>query len=61
MRKWNKFLQKITDCVGSQLQGMSTTILKMKEEGDDRFKQISERIANMERKFPTLTKNVKQK
>ena len=43
------FLQKITDSVGTQLQGMSSTIVKMKEEEDDRYKQISERIMNMKR------------
>ena len=41
--KMEKFLQKITDSVGAQLHGMNSTIVKMKEEGDDRYKQISER------------------
>ena len=47
--KMDTFLQKITDSVGTQLQGMSSTIVKMKEEEDDRYKQISERIMNMKR------------
>ena len=47
----DNFLQTITDSVGSQLHGMNSTIVKMKEEGDDRYKQISERIANMEKKI----------
>ena len=46
----DKFLQTISDSVGSQLQGMNTTIAKMKEEGGDRYKQINDRIANMEKK-----------
>ena len=37
--KMDKFLQTITDSVGSQLQRMNTTIVKMKEEGDDRYKK----------------------
>ena len=48
--KMEKFLQKITDSVGTQLQGMNTSIVKTKEE-DDRYKQISEIITNMERKI----------
>ena len=47
----DKFLQKITDSVGTQLHGMNSTIVKMKEEEDDRYKQISERIMNMEKKI----------
>ena len=45
--KMDKFLQTITDSIGSQLQGVNSTIVKMKEEEDDRYKQISERIMNM--------------
>ena len=48
--KLDKFLQTITDSVGTQLHGMNSTIVKMKEE-DDRYKQISERIMNMEKKI----------
>ena len=46
--KMDKFLQTITDSVGTQLHGMSSTTVKMKEE-DDRFKQTSERIMKMEK------------
>ena len=49
--KMEKFLQKITDSVGAQLHGMNSTIVKMKEEEDGRYKQISERITNMEKKI----------
>ena len=42
-----KFLQKITDPVGAQLHGMNPIIVKMNEE-DDRNKQISEGITNIE-------------
>ena len=45
-----KFLQTITDSVGPQLHGMNSTTVKMKEE-DDRYKQIRERIMNMEKKI----------
>ena len=48
VEKMEKFLQKITDSVGKQLHGMNSTIVKMKE--DDRYKQISEIIMNMEKK-----------
>ena len=47
--KMDTLLQKVTDSVGTQLQGMSSTIVKVKEEEDDRYKQISERIMNMKR------------
>ena len=46
----NKFLQTITDSVGTQHHGMNPTIAKMKEE-DDRYKQISAIIMNMEKKI----------
>ena len=45
-----KFLQKITDSVGTQLQRMNSSIVKMKEE-DDRYKQINGIIMNMEKKI----------
>ena len=48
--KMEKFLQKITDSVGTQLHGLNSP-LKMKQEEDDRDKQISERITNMEQKI----------
>ena len=46
-----KFLQKISDSVGTQIHGRNSTIAKMKEEGDDRYKQISERITKKEKKI----------
>ena len=48
--KMDTFLQTITDSVGTQLHGMNSTIVNMKEE-DDRYKQITERIMNMEKKI----------
>ena len=45
-----KFLQ-VTSTVGNQIQGMKSSIVKMKEEGDDRYKQYNERITNIERKI----------
>ena len=44
-----KFLQKITDSVGTQLQGVNSSIVKMKE--DDRYKQFNEILTNMEREI----------
>ena len=44
-----KFLQ-ITSTAGNQIQGMNSSIVKMKE-GDDRYKQFNERITNIERKI----------
>ena len=38
-------------CVPSRTQGMNSTIEIMNEEGDDRYKQIVERISNMKKKF----------
>ena len=46
-----KFLEKITDSVGAQLHGMNSTIVKMEEEGDDIYEEISERITNTEKKI----------
>ena len=43
--KMYKLLQTVNDSVGSQLNGINTTIAKMKEECDDRYKQIHARIA----------------
>ena len=45
-----KFLQ-ITRSVGTQIQGMNSSIVKMKEEGDDRYKQFNERITNIEKQI----------
>ena len=53
-----KFPQKITDSVGTQLHGMNSSIVKMKEE-DDRYKQISERITNMQKKIVDMDENTK--
>ena len=50
-------LRKITDSVGTQLQGMNSTIVKKKEEQDDRYKQFNERITNMERKILDMDEN----
>ena len=47
----DKLQQKNTDSVGTQLQGMNSTTVKMKEEEDDRYKQFGERITNMEKKI----------
>ena len=49
--KMEKFLQNISDSVGTQVHGMNSSIVKMKEEGDDRYKQISERNTNFEKKI----------
>ena len=46
--KMDTLLQTFEDTVGTQLHGMNSTVAKMKEE-DDRYKQINERIMNMER------------
>ena len=54
--KMEKFLQKITDSVGAQLHGMNSTIVKMEEE-DDRYKQISERITNVEKRILDMDEN----
>ena len=43
----DKFLQ-ITSSVGTQIQGMNSSIVKMKEE-DDRYKQFNERITSKEK------------
>ena len=49
------FLQKSSGAVGLQLQGMNPSIAKMKEEEDnDRYNQINERIANMEKKISDI-------
>ena len=50
--KMEKFLQKISDSVGAQLHGMNSSIVKMKEEGDDRYKQISERFTKYRKANP---------
>ena len=40
---------------------MNSTIEKMREEGDDRYNRIDERIANMEKKFSTIEEASKTK
>ena len=47
-----KFLQKISDSVGAQLHGMNSAIVKIKEEEDDRYKQINERFTDIEEENP---------
>ena len=41
----------VTSTDRNQIQGMNSSIVKMKEEGDDRYKQFNERITNIERKI----------
>ena len=53
----NKFLQ-ITSSVGTQIQGMNSSIVKMKEEGDDRYKQFNERITNIEKILDMMKKRI---
>ena len=52
-----KFLQ-ITSTVGNQIQGVNSSIVKMKE-GDDRYKQFNERITNIDRKIPDKVEKYK--
>ena len=40
---------------------MNSSIVKMKEEGDDRYKQISERFTNIEKKILDMDKKYKSK
>ena len=50
-----KFLQ-VTSTVGNQIQGVNSSIVKMKEEGDDRYKKFDERITNMEKSWTWMRK-----
>ena len=57
-RKVDEMLEKfmlITSTVGSQIQGMNSSIAKMqetmKEEGENKFNQFDDRIMDMERKI----------
>ena len=59
--KMDYFLRTITSSVGLQIRGMNSTIEKMKDEGDDRYNRIDERIANMERKFSMTEETSKKK
>ena len=52
--KMDKFLQTSKDSVGTQFHGTNTTIAKKSEEADDRYQQINERIANMEKKISVM-------
>ena len=45
-----KFLQ-VTSTVGNQIQGMNSSIVKMKDEGDDRYKQFNEIITEYRKKI----------
>ena len=56
--KMDKYLQTIKDSVGTQLHGRNTTTAKMKD-GDDRYKQINERIANMEKRISVIDEKMK--
>ena len=51
---FEKFLQ-VTSTVGNQIQGMNSSIVKMKE-GDDRYKQFNERITNIEKSWTWMKK-----
>ena len=50
-----KYLQ-IKSTVGNQMQGMNSSIVKMKEE-DDRYKQFNAKITNMERQILDMAEN----
>ena len=61
-READKMLEKfmhVKSTVGSRIQGMNSSIVKMKEmsekmkeEGDDRYKQFNERIMKCRKKNP---------
>ena len=51
LMKMEKILQTNKDSVGTQLHGVNTTIAKMKEEGRNKYKQINERMTNVEKKI----------
>ena len=55
--KMDTFLRTITDTVGTQLHGMNSTIVKMKEEEDDRYRQLNERIKKEEKKILDMDEN----
>ena len=48
--KMESYSRKTDEMMGNQIQGMNSSIVKMKE-GDDRYKQFNERITNIERKI----------
>ena len=47
-RKADEMMEKFLQITS---KGMNSSIVKMKEEGDDRYKQFNERITNIERKI----------
>ena len=49
--KMYNFIPTISNLVGTQLRGMNSTIEKMKEEGEERYKQVNEIIVKMEKKL----------
>ena len=51
-----KFLQQLSDTVGAHFHGMNSAIVKMKEEEDDRHKQINERFTDFEKKILDIDK-----
>ena len=67
-RKAHELLEKfmlVTNTVGTQIQGMNSSIVKlqetnekMKEEGENKFNQIDERFMDMERKILDMDKNM---
>ena len=66
-RKADELLEKfmlVTSTVGSQIQGMNSSIAKMQEtnekmkDGENKFNQFDERIMNMERKILDMVKNM---
>ena len=67
-RKADELMERfmlVTNTVGSQIQGMNSSIAKMqetnekmKEEGKNKFNQFDERIMDMERKILDMDKNM---
>ena len=65
-RKADELLERfklVTSTVGSQIQGINSSIVKMqetnekmKEEGENKFNQFDERIMDMERKILDMDK-----
>ena len=59
--KMDKIPQTIFDSVGTKLHGMNTTIAKMKEESDDRYKQTNEKMMNMEKEILDIDEKCKNR
>ena len=67
-RKADELLEKfmlITNTVGTQIQGINSSIVKLQEthekmkgEGENKFNQFDERIMDMERKILDMDKNM---